>query len=148
MQEIMLIRFLIDWYLWEFRVYFVILFYKFHFTGICCLVVISGFWTWFWRVMEQSIRLGMIGIKLNQRIGRLKVTNDKVIAGENWVRHRWVNPNTNSRGKLAAARFECAANELVHERPFNFQQQTCRGEIYAHHQRDFEIRILGFSILF
>ena len=48
----------------------------------CCLVVISGFWTWFWRIMEQSGRLGMIGIELNQGIGRWKSIFVELAVGE------------------------------------------------------------------
>ena len=81
------------------------------------------------RVLEQSRRLEMIGIELNQGIGRLKITFGKLAAGEKYVRRRREKPNIFSRDKLAVVRFMLFAGELVPKCPYNNPRGARCGEI-------------------
>ena len=129
MQEIALISCLIDWNLWEFRVYFVILFHKCRFTGI--LLFSCDF-----RILNVILEsYGTIREDWNYWKW-IKSKNSKQKDTFCWSRRRWEALHTNSRGDLAAG-------EIFLECPYWNLRQARRGEIHARRRRDFAVD-LGF----
>ena len=96
--------------------------------------------------MEQSGRLEMIEIELNQGIGRLKITFVELAADKktpiqiprenspprdlcSLLARTCMSFHTFSNNKLTTVRFMLAADELVPECPYNYPRRAYREEI-------------------